>query len=301
MSFQRVWAIALATLLGLIRSKIFYFVLIFGIVSLGAAGFLADFSFEEQLKVLKDSSLGALDIFAAVLAIAATAMLLPNDLEDRTLYSILSKPVNRYEYLAGKLTGIFLLLAALTFFMSLVFSAVIYWKQESLLSEQRATYQAALEQVTTEQERDQLKEQLDFGQREVYRSTFSPSLYYGVGLSFVKACLVATITLMISTITSSTLFTILCSAGIYFICHIQSVALEYYKSRGPEESGPLQEFITKSIAVIFPDMNAFNLSDEINAGVELAPDLFLQTAGWGLVYILVYLLIGYLIFAKREL
>ena len=55
--------------------------------------------------MLKDVSLGAMSIFTSLLAIVATAQLLPRDLEDRTIYTILAKPVPRYEYLIGKLAG----------------------------------------------------------------------------------------------------------------------------------------------------------------------------------------------------
>jgi len=41
-----------------------------------------------------------------VYSIAATALLLPRDVEDRTLYTILSKPVPRIEYLLGRLVGV---------------------------------------------------------------------------------------------------------------------------------------------------------------------------------------------------
>jgi len=64
--------------------------------------------------------------FTAILAIAGTAMLLPRDVDDRTLYTILCKPVPRFEYLLGKLGGVILLLAlsllASTFATSTLFT-----------------------------------------------------------------------------------------------------------------------------------------------------------------------------------
>ena len=63
--------------------------------------------------MLKDVCLGAMSIFTSLLAILATANFLPKDLEDRTLYNLLSKPVPRFVYLLGKLLGIILLARAL--------------------------------------------------------------------------------------------------------------------------------------------------------------------------------------------
>jgi hypothetical protein len=54
------------------------------------------------------------------------------------------------------------------------------------------------------------------------------------------------------------------------------------------------------IALVFPDLNAFNLSDEINAGTALPPDVFGFTVGLGLVYMVFYMLLAFLIFNWKE-
>ena len=102
----RVAAIASNTLLELVRLKVFYFMLLFALLIIGSSAFMAKFTFQEQFQVLKDVSLGAMSIFTWLLAVLATAMLLPKDIEDRTLYTILAKPVPRFEYLLGKLLGV---------------------------------------------------------------------------------------------------------------------------------------------------------------------------------------------------
>ena len=62
-----------------------------------------------------------MSIFTWLLAVLATAMLLPKDIEDRTLYTILAKPVPRFEYLLGKFLGVLLLLFIALSLMSVVF------------------------------------------------------------------------------------------------------------------------------------------------------------------------------------
>ncbi|MEX1010342.1 MAG: ABC transporter permease subunit, partial [Chthoniobacterales bacterium] len=106
---RRTTAIAAVTWTELVRLKIFYFLVIFALLVIGNSFFLARFSFEEEFQMLKDIALGAMSIFSSLLAILATATLLPKDVEDRTIYTILAKPVSRTEYLLGKLAGVFLL------------------------------------------------------------------------------------------------------------------------------------------------------------------------------------------------
>ena len=119
----------------LVRLKVFYFLLIFALLLIGSSIFMAQLSFQQEFQVLKDVSLGAMSIFTSLLAIVATAQLIPRDLEERTIYTILAKPVSRYEYLAGKLGGVLLLLLLGLVAMSAVFLAVLFVRQQILIHE----------------------------------------------------------------------------------------------------------------------------------------------------------------------
>src|SRR5712671_4436469 len=107
----RVFAITTNTLTELTRLKVFYVLLLFALLLIGSSVFMAQFTFQQEFQILKDVSLGAMSIFTSLLAIVATARLIPQDIEDRTVYTILAKPVPRFEYLLGKIAGVLLLLA----------------------------------------------------------------------------------------------------------------------------------------------------------------------------------------------
>jgi len=97
-SFRRVLAIATNTLIDLTRQRVFYFVLIFALSLIGSSVFMTRFSFQQEFQILKDVALGAMSIFTSLLAIIATARLIPQDIEDRMVYTILAKPVPRFRY-----------------------------------------------------------------------------------------------------------------------------------------------------------------------------------------------------------
>src|SRR6266705_6147629 len=132
-SFARIAAITRNTLTELVRLKIFYFLLIFALLLIGNSIFMARLSFQQEFQMLKDVALGAMSIFTSLLAIVATAQLLPQDIEDRTLYTILAKPVPRFEYVLGKLAGVLLLLAISTVVMTAMFLAVLYSREQTLI------------------------------------------------------------------------------------------------------------------------------------------------------------------------
>src|SRR5881397_1810739 len=132
-SLWRIRAITSNTLTELTRLKVFYVLLVFGLLLIGSSIFMAQFSFQQEFQILKDVSLGAISLFTSLLAVVATARLLPQDLEDRTVYTILAKPVPRFEYVVGKIAGVILLLAISTLVMGAAFLLVLYTREQAVV------------------------------------------------------------------------------------------------------------------------------------------------------------------------
>jgi hypothetical protein len=74
---------------------VFHFLLLFSLVLIGSSVALARFSFQQEFQILKDISLGAISIFSSLLAVIATARLIPQEIEERTIYSILARRIQR--------------------------------------------------------------------------------------------------------------------------------------------------------------------------------------------------------------
>ncbi len=281
----RIWAMAWNTLTELTRLKIFYFLLIFALLMIGSSFFTADLKTDEQFQLLKDVSLGSMSIFTSLIAILATAMLLPKDLEDRTTFTILAKPVPRYEYLAGKLLGILLLLGLAIAVMTVLFLAVLWLRQQNAIASLQGAGLAG----------DALATEV----ASIHAVTFNANLAPGIAIVFVKSALLASLTLMISTFATTSIFTMMMSIAVYFIGHLQATAREYWL-----DSVGIQWWTKPAlaaIALVFPDLQAFSLTDDVVAGVPIHPSLFLQTAALGLLYIAVYYLLACFFFSNREL
>ncbi len=215
-SFSRLFAITTNTLTELTRLKVFYVLLVFALFLIGSSIFMAQFSFQQEFQILKDVSLGAMSIFTSLLAIVAAARLIPQDIEDRTIYTILAKPVPRLEYLLGKIAGVLLLLAISTLVMSTVFLAVLYAREQSVI------------QVTLRQMSGAPREQVEDALRSIRASALNIDLFPGIIIIYLKACLLAALTLFVSTFATTNIFTIVVMAFIYFIGHLQATAREYW-------------------------------------------------------------------------
>ena len=286
-SFGRVAAITGNTLTGLTRLNIFYVLLMFALLLIGSSIFMARMTFQQEFQVLKDIALGAMSIFTSLLAVLATARLLPQDIEDRTAYTILAKPVSRFEYLLGKLLGVLLLLAISLAAMSALFFVVLTLREQALVNETARQMAAA----PPEQMADAL--------RLLRASAFNVNLVSGIAIIYVKACALASLTLFISTFATTSIFTTMVMVFVYFIGHLQAIAREYWLQTN--SAGWLTKIFLALVALLFPDLQMFNLTDDIVAGNAIPLALFVKTATLGLFYTGFYLLLAWSVFFRKEL
>ncbi len=284
---SQIAAIARNTFTELVRQKIFYTILVFALCAIGSSIFMARLTFQEEFQMLKDVCLGAMSIFSSLLAILATANFLPKELEERTIYNLLSKPVPRFIYLLGKLAGIISLLLLFTLLMSAVFCLVLWLREQSVLAETRAQFA------------DGPSEELTAALKTIAQATFNINLVPGILMIFVKSALLASLTLLVSTFATSSLFTVMIAAAIYFIGHLQSTAREYW-FQGVEIKW-WTRIVAALIALLFPDLQTFNLADDVIAGAAIPLKIFLQTFALGWTYVAVYFAVAAFVFAGREL
>jgi ABC-2 type transport system permease protein len=286
-SLARIAALTGNTFTGLVRLKVFYFLLLFALLLIGSSVFMAQISFQQEFQVLKDVSLGAMSIFTSLLAIVATAQLIPRDVEERTIYTILAKPVPRYEYLAGKLGGVLLLLALSLLAMTALFLALLFVRQEMLVGE------------TLRQTSGLRPAQVQEAVRSLKAAAFTANLFPGIVVIYLKAALLASLTLFISTFATSNIFTIFVMVFIYFIGHLQGTAREYWLEQ--HSAGWIAKTFLALVALVFPDLQLFNLVDDIVAGTAIPGALFAQTAILGCVYTSVYFFFAWVAFQGKEL
>ena len=119
----RITAVAGVTLTQLVRMRLFLVPAVVALLFLGLQfipyqeNIGVEFQGLAQLQFIKDVSLGCMQLFGLIFCVGATALLIPRDTEDRILYTILCKPVPRFDYLAGKAVGVLSLLLVMLLMM----------------------------------------------------------------------------------------------------------------------------------------------------------------------------------------
>src|SRR5882724_5165241 len=106
----RVAAIARNAFREAVRDRILYNLVLFVLLLTAAAVFLGELSGGQELKIIVDLGLSAMLLFGAFISIFVGVGLVYKEIERRTLYAILSKPIGRGEFLLGKYLGLCLTL-----------------------------------------------------------------------------------------------------------------------------------------------------------------------------------------------
>ncbi len=309
----RVWTIALNTLVEVTRQKVFYFMIVFALLMIAAASFFSIFTFGQeaqhtlQIKFIKDTGLGAISIFGAIIAIVATAQLLPAELENRTIYTILAKPVHRSEFLLGKFTGSALLLLISVLLMGALFLSVVFLKErhlaaatsrdtielaESALANQKDITPAAKEQILT-----QARQKAAQIVADIHKTAGYDGIVKALAATLVKLLLVAAITLMFSTFATSLVFTVVVSAILYFAGHLVPVAQRFYAG---SEALP-GKLMSGIITWVVPNLAVFDVADDLFVGAPLPWLKALKITSYGVFYLLVTLTLAHLFFRQREI
>jgi ABC-2 type transport system permease protein len=142
-------------------------------------------------------------------------------------------------------------------------------------------------------------EQVDDALRAIRSFALNIDIFPGIIIIYLKACLLATLTLFVSTFATTNIFTIVVMVFIYFIGHLQATAREYWLHE--HSSGLVTRISLAIVALLFPDLQAFNLVDDIVAGAAISLGLFLKTAALGIFYATIYTLLAAFVFYGKEL
>lgn len=123
----RISYIASNTFREAVRDRVLYNLIAFAMLLSATAIFIGQISIEIERLVVINLGLTAVSLFGVVIAIFVGIGLVSKEIEKRTLYTVLSRPVRRWEFIVGKFFGLAGTLVVNTFFMAIgVFGALLY-------------------------------------------------------------------------------------------------------------------------------------------------------------------------------
>jgi ABC-type transport system involved in multi-copper enzyme maturation permease subunit len=120
----RIWAMAVNTAREAVRNKLLYTLLFFAIAMMLFGVVLSSLSYVERERMVQDFAFASIRLFSVAIAVFVGVGLIHKEVDRRTVYTILSKPLSRAEFLIGKFTGLILIIWVQVAIMASFFAAV---------------------------------------------------------------------------------------------------------------------------------------------------------------------------------
>lgn len=124
--------IALNTFRENLRDKILYNLLLFAGLLIAASLLLSSLSMGEQEKIVTDMGLAAINLIGVIIAVFVGIGLVSKEIERRTIYTIMARPISRVQFVLGKYLGLVVTLSVNLSIMLLVFLFTIWWSGASV-------------------------------------------------------------------------------------------------------------------------------------------------------------------------
>lgn len=122
----KVLAVSAITLREALRQKLAVNLLLFALLVIAASFVVSRLTFGEQYRIIADLALTSAGAFGTLIAVFLGAGLVAGDVQRRTVYPILAKPVSRSEYLLGRYGGLAVTLVLNLLVMALTTVAVLW-------------------------------------------------------------------------------------------------------------------------------------------------------------------------------
>ncbi len=256
-------AIALTTVGEAVRRKVLLIILFIGVLLLSIIPSLGVLSARSETSTMISTMYFVLRFTSALIAIILTIYMIPNEIERRTIYTILSKPVQRWQFLLGKYFGAVAALFLMIVLMTIVMVALF----------------------TMFQHPDAAK---------VMELLKQPIFY------FIEMCLLAAVALFFSTFTTP-LVNFFLSVGVWGIGTVLNPL--YGSIAQNSQSNQTMKSVAQFVIGLMPNFANFDVKNPIiNPTQQIENTTFytIYTIGYGLLYIAGFLIVGMVIFDKRE-
>lgn len=272
---MKILTIALATAKEAIRQPAFFVLAFLAGASLIYTIFVPYFTFGEDIKMYKDTGLTTISFAALLLALLTSSSAVAEEIEGKTAVTLLSKPVDRRQFIIGKFLGIELGVLVLFLVLGTLFAAGVFYKTQYDARELSRTVEGGM------------------STRIAQVSQILPGLVLG----FFEVTVLTAISVAIST-RLPMLVNLVVMIAVFFLGHLTPILVEVSAQTGVNE---LVRFMARLFESVLPSLEYFN------AGPAIATGALIPWVGYVLpafAYCVMYsgaaLLFAFLLFENRD-
>lgn len=252
-----------------VRERVLYGLVLFAAILMAATYLLGQLTAGQDIKMVKDLGLAAISTLGLFMAIFIGISLVWKEVERRSIYNVLSKPVTREQFLLGKYAGLALTLAVNIAGMTIAFYAVLAymdWTADDIL---RRSWPAP---------------------------ALDPALMTAIGLIVVELLVVTAVALFFSTFSSPFLSAVL-TLGLWIVGHFND-DLRHFEA---VVDNSVAVWLARALYYVLPDLSAFDVRSQVVHGLAVPPVAAGLAAAYGAAYIAFLLVAAILVFRRRDL
>ncbi|CAN5440959.1 ABC transporter permease subunit [soil metagenome] len=251
-----------------VRDRVPYTLVLFAVLLIAASFLLGQLTAGQDIKIIKDLGLAATSLFGLFIAVFIGIGLVSKEVERRSIYGLLTKPVSRAQFIAGKYAGLLVTLAVNVAIMT----AALYLVLAYMTWQEPANVRAAWDAPGVD-----------------------PALLGAVLLIFVELALVTAIALFFSTFSTPMLSAAL-TLGLWIAGRFNA---DLRNVDAVVESAPAA-WLARVLYHVLPDFSAFDVKLQVVHGLPISAGYLAATVAYGGAYILALLLAATVIFARRD-
>jgi ABC-type transport system involved in multi-copper enzyme maturation permease subunit len=251
-----------------VRDKVLYNLVIFAILLMGASYLIGQLTAGQDVKIIKDLGLAATSVFGLFIAIFIGIGLVSKEVEKRSIYSLLAKPIGRRQLVVGKYAGLLLTLAVNLSVMALALYAVLAYMG----------WDASPRTIQAWE-----------------RPALDPLLLRAFFLTFVELAVVTAIALFFSTF-STPLLSAALTFG-FFVAGRFSADLRNFDQAVDSRTAAV---VAKVLYWILPNLGSFDVRAQVVHGQPVSAGYIALMTGYGALYITALVVASTLVFSRRD-
>ena len=260
--------VAIAVFRESVRDKVFYNLVLFALLLVGASILIGQLTAGQDVKIIKDLGLAATSLFGLFISIFVGINLVSKEVDRRSVYPLLAKPIRRAEFILGKYVGLLLTLLVNTIVMAIALYAVLFFLARGVPAQIQKAWDAP---------------------------ALDPALLKAIALIYLNLAVVTAVALFFSTYSSPMLSAVF-TLGIYVVGQFNADLQHFDKI----VNAPAAIAIAKACYYVLPDFAKFDVKLAVVHGLPVARTYIAATAAYAALYVAALLCGAIVIFSRRD-
>jgi ABC-type transport system involved in multi-copper enzyme maturation permease subunit len=251
-----------------VRDKVLYNLVAFAILMIGASYLIGQLTAGQDVKIIKDLGLGATSTFGLFIAVFIGIGLVSKEVERRSIYSLLAKPIHRYQIVIGKYCGLVLTLAVNLTVMAIALYLVLAYMAWGVSADAARAWDAP---------------------------ALDPALLKAVALILVELMLITAMALFFSTF-STPMLSAAFTFGLFIAGHFSADLRNFDQV----VDSPAAVRIARGLYWILPNLAQFDVKGRVVHGQPVSLGYMALTTAYAAIYVSMLLAIAMFVFSRRD-